>query len=377
MAESRIEEFLEAINSGIEPWIKQLLDADPALANMRSKRGRTPLHWTSLTGQVGLMELLIAKGAKVNAEDANGFTPLQLAASVGNAEVIRILLRNGADVLAGRDHGKARLPVVETQGNSAVRVLVATMMKHRDMLKRLVQTTEPDTPERTLILETIVPRYSDPEQTAFALALTEARQAGVFETLSPLITSVKEVRWKLYDLSIEWKRSNPPLGAWNNAYWEFNKAIDVLIDRVPAVENAAKKEAPRRKKTQDIVRFPSPPDLRWKDVTIEFVSDQSVRVTALDKSRRYTFAEIGFKDGRRGDMPDGRWAYLRLFAKMHGEIPPSTDLGAKIWRGVPKAVQDIRQRLQVFMGINEDPFMPYHDVSGYMTRFVIQEAGDA
>lgn len=237
MTDGRIQQFYEAVNSGLEDVIRQMLDADPSLVTVETEqRGGTPLHWVSLTGEVGIVELLIAKSADANAEDSDGLTPLQLAASVGNAEVIRTLLRNGAGVLAGRDHGLARLPVVETEGNSAVRVLAATMMKHRDMLKRLVRTTEPDTSERNLILETIQPTYSDPERSAFALALAETGRAGVLDTLSPLIQSVKQCREKLIELSIGWKRSNPPFGEWNDAFLKLNDGINALCDYVGVVE---------------------------------------------------------------------------------------------------------------------------------------------
>jgi hypothetical protein len=377
MTDGRIQQFYEAINSGLEDVIRQMLDANPSLVTVETEqRGGTPLHSVSLTGEVGIVELLIARGAKLNAEDANGFTPLQLAASVGNAEVIRILLRNGADVLAGRDHGRARLPFVDAEGSSAIRGLVATMIEHQKMLKHIVETTDPDTPERNLILETVQPTYSDPEQTVFALALTEARQAGVFDTLAPLITSVKEVRGKLYDLSIEWKRSRPPLGAWNDAFLLFNDAINMLIDYVPAVEDALQKKQPENKNAKAIAQFPSPPDLQWGDVTIEFVSNDSVKVSAGGTSERYTFAEIGFKDKRRGDRPDSRWQLLRQLGGCGGTLSWDTHANDAVRPGAKTAIKDIRKRLKAFMGIADDPFKPYRQMRAYVPKFTLRARSD-
>ena len=36
---------------------------------------------------------------------------------------------------------------------------------------------------------------------------------------------------------------------------------------------------------------------------------------ARDIRKTYTFAELGFKDHRKGDLPDTRWPILRLFAR--------------------------------------------------------------
>jgi len=47
---------------------------------------------------------------------------------------------------------------------------------------------------------------------------------------------VQRSREKLIDLTIETKRCIPPLGAWNDAFLEFNETLNALADYVPAVE---------------------------------------------------------------------------------------------------------------------------------------------
>jgi hypothetical protein len=116
-------------------------------------------------------------------------------------------------------------------------------------------------------------------------------------------------------------------------------------------------------------------DLRWEELAIDFSSDTSVRVRARDKLKVFTFAEMGFKDGRKGDVPNSRWAILRDgFAGNHGQISWTDSAVDSKQRGVLKAaVKEIRQKLKSFFGINEDPFHTYSAKKGYRTKFSLRD----
>ena len=63
-----------------------------------------------------------------------------------------------------------------------------------------------------------------------------------------------------------------------------------------------------------IEQFSSIKDLRWEEVTFTVLSNESVRIKARNISKAYTFAELGFKDGRTPDKPTKVWCFFILLA---------------------------------------------------------------
>ncbi len=128
----------------------------------------------------------------------------------------------------------------------------------------------------------------------------------------------------------------------------------------------------RRKGDLRVIPVPPAPGRRWEDVTITFISHDSVRIEAGDLDKRLHFAEMGFKDGRKGDIPDTRWAILREFAARNGTISWS-DINVKHSDKMKSAIKDIRKRLKAVLGVAEDPFYPYRQVKAYKTRFTLRD----
>lgn len=120
-------------------------------------------------------------------------------------------------------------------------------------------------------------------------------------------------------------------------------------------------------KSLPLVRFPVPPGTRWEDIRISIVSKDSLRISVKGgDSRRLMFSDIGFKDGRKGDLPDVTWEFFKELARRGGEMtgwPPATT------RTVQKRVQAVRRKLKAVTGLVEDPFHPYWKVKGYIARF--------
>ena len=120
--------------------------------------------------------------------------------------------------------------------------------------------------------------------------------------------------------------------------------------------------------------FPALPGLKWEEIAMEFVSNYSMRVSARGVKRIYTFTEMGFKDGRKGDKPDSLWGVLRDdFAKNQGEISFNTPVAQKIRDQLKEYVKKIRKRLRSFMGIDDDPFYRYHSRKAYQTKFSLSD----
>jgi hypothetical protein len=98
-------------------------------------------------------------------------------------------------------------------------------------------------------------------------------------------------------------------------------------------------------------------DLLWSEVSIVFVTNESVRVSARKESRNYNYTELGFADGRKADMHDTHWGLLRGIAYIEGKIPANQSgiLDLKSRGKTEKQLQRIRKQLKDFFNISNNP----------------------
>lgn len=97
---AQVSEIHRAVDAGDIAKVKQLLLANPALVNLQSSGGSTPLHIAAGKDNAGLVKLLIEFKADVNARTKKGLTPLHVAAYVNAANAAEALVAAGADVNA-------------------------------------------------------------------------------------------------------------------------------------------------------------------------------------------------------------------------------------------------------------------------------------
>ena len=123
----------------------------------------------------------------------------------------------------------------------------------------------------------------------------------------------------------------------------------------PTPNTFAQDKAPSPKKAPTkipFVAFPKIDDLHSSEVEIAFVSDESILIKARGQHKRFTFAEAGFKDRRRGDLPNSRWAVLRDLAESNTNILEDKHGATKT------AAHKIRSALKKLVGMEDDP-IPY------------------
>ncbi len=87
--------------------------------------GRTPPHYTALTGAVtarraDVVAELLRHGADANYRYGQGFSPLHAAAANGSADIVRLLMKSGAARDARTDEGKTALDLAREKGHEDV-----------------------------------------------------------------------------------------------------------------------------------------------------------------------------------------------------------------------------------------------------------------
>ncbi|MEO0014956.1 MAG: hypothetical protein RLZZ535_3345, partial [Cyanobacteriota bacterium] len=98
---TQVVETIDAACKGDTAKIKQLLDQDANLVNVRSLEIKsTPLHFAAHRGHLDIVRLLIKSGADVNASEDNSSNskPIHWAATGGHLEVVQLLVESGAIV---------------------------------------------------------------------------------------------------------------------------------------------------------------------------------------------------------------------------------------------------------------------------------------
>lgn len=102
-------------------WVRFLLQRG-ADANIRNKKGTTPLQLATALGFTEGVEELIKKGASIDIADQTGETPLIAAVHARNVGLVRLLLAKGADPDRNDNSGRSARNYMELQsGNSLLK----------------------------------------------------------------------------------------------------------------------------------------------------------------------------------------------------------------------------------------------------------------
>ena len=126
LAETAELDVFEAASLGRAERLRELLAADPALAQARSDDDFTALHYAAFFDGPAAARLLVDHGADVNAFADNdlGVHPLNSAAAAGQREVAAILLEHGADPNAPTRGGFSPLDAANENGDEDLAALL-------------------------------------------------------------------------------------------------------------------------------------------------------------------------------------------------------------------------------------------------------------
>lgn len=101
-------DVFEAAAVGRTRGLAELVDAEPGLVRAWSTDGFTPLHLAAFFGHEDAAELLSERGADLNVVSRNPelqVAPLHSAAAGAHAKIVKLLLDHGADVNARQGGG--------------------------------------------------------------------------------------------------------------------------------------------------------------------------------------------------------------------------------------------------------------------------------
>lgn len=124
---AKIDVFAAAA-AGETARLRELIAADPGLAQSFNKDGWTPLHLAAFFGRPECAKALLDAGAKVNERSTNAMhnMPLHAAAAGRGADIVRLLIERGAYVNARQQGGWAALHAAAQNGDAeTARLLIA------------------------------------------------------------------------------------------------------------------------------------------------------------------------------------------------------------------------------------------------------------
>jgi len=134
------------------------------------------------------------------------------------------------------------------------------------------------------------------------------------------------------------------------------------VDRAPVEEIVPRSRA---RVAQAFVPIHTSPGITWNQVLIEFLDEETVRVSVPGQvPQERSFVEMGFQDRRKvGEQADTLWGVLRILARHDGRLESGDAdrvIAAASFGKVKKWIGDLRKRLRaVFPDIAGDPFKPY------------------
>ncbi len=209
-------------------------------------------------------------------------------------------------------------------------------------------------------------KFSDPSRVTLTGELEELRNAARYclEELGPLAQDALKAVCQLRFAPPE--PGEDPKSFEAKGYQDLatlQKWLETVKGRIETGQPVPTRPTPRR--------FPTPPNATWPDVRIRFVSDHQVQLWVGDNSEARNYTEMGFEDRRKGS-PDSSWRVFRGLAECRGTIKNPSDAGVERWPQVEKAIQKIRERLRLIIGIDADPFEPFHKARGYAAKFVVE-----
>lgn len=210
-------------------------------------------------------------------------------------------------------------------------------------------------------LEVVLERYDIRAQAFLALVSKIAMQNAYMTMLH----SFEQAAWKeltgwpveiARPASAQTRTDLDTIGA-RTKRWTY-AGYQRLAEAAAAATNGGKQEGPRTKLAA----------ADWKEIEINFLSDQRVEIRVGERRENCNCGELGFLD-RRSGKPNLAWIELRRLAEAEGGL--KTSAKDQSWSAVEKRMQVIRKFLKSYFQLESDP-LPFVKGAGFRARFAIR-----
>ena len=161
--------IIEAAKTGNTEVVKLLLKENVDV-NVQDEEGVTALMIASENGHTQVVDLLLKANVDVNVQDEEGVTALMIASENGHTQVVEVLLKENADVNIQNKEGVTALMLASVNGHLEVvkcllkskadphivayiegiemtALLIAAFTSNKDIVKMLIDKSEPTTDE--------------------------------------------------------------------------------------------------------------------------------------------------------------------------------------------------------------------------------------
>lgn len=151
--------------------------------------------------------------------------------------------------------------------------------------------------------------------------------------------------------------------------------VHVVVDDFRSeigIKGLEEKVVLQKSKNKKIALRKFPSDTKWEDISIQFVDEHEVQITVKNERYHTTYEEMGFQDERKR-LPNKQWDFLLYLSMKRGELSwqNNQNLPVKKILSATKTKQLLKEALQTYFQINDDPFFDYKAEKAYRIKITL------
>lgn len=214
------------------------------------------------------------------------------------------------------------------------------------------------------------------------IEVVDLEATGGFPDEAPVLLSKRE-QWSIIkkleeecfvkNVQLDENRQNVWLEMCSEEDIELNNKIDEFLygtnnTNNPKTENYNEnKKNTEQTKKQKIQLHNFPEDLKWEEISIQFLNGQEVIIKIRNDRYQTTYDMMGFQDKRKR-QPNKQWEFLLGLSQTDGKLS---------WKDSRATLKGKKQKqllaglLKAYFGIQEDPFYTYRKEKSYKIKILL------
>ncbi|HIH96132.1 MAG TPA: hypothetical protein HA348_01340 [Thermoplasmata archaeon] len=162
----------------------------------------------------------------------------------------------------------------------------------------------------------------------------------------------------------------------NKNLYSLNKRLKTFVGSKRNRQETIIQDDKEKLKVQKVIPFPTPPEITWQNITIQFLSSETVWIIAGEKREGKDFSEIGLTDFRT-KKPNILCLTLVTFAKFKEISWNVQGIHLRINKNLKKHISRLNKLLmQIFQIENERPFKYDFKTKTYSPNLKVELVND-